>query len=164
MKLSQPRRKEFWKPEYCKPEYWKQKYCRLINYRLKNRLDKVYNSRYYHHHHIKPKSIYGKNSYLVVLTKFEHCVAHWYLCQYFKLKKDKYSYNKMNLAFMSLYGQCGYKLGNVKDSRLFNQRKSILEKNISIILSDRLTAIHSTTKQLQAASSKEAYGRISHVS
>ena len=159
MKLSEPKQKEHWKPDY-----WKQKYCRLIRYRLQNRLDKVYNGRYYHHHHIKPKSIYGKNSYMVVLTKFEHCVAHWYLRQYFKRKKDYYSYHKMDLAFMSLYGQCGYKLGNVKHSRLFNQRMLILEKNLSIVLSDRLTAIHSTAKQLQNASSKADNREICHVS
>lgn len=113
-------------------EYWKHKYFRIIRFRLKNRLDEVYNSRYYHHHHIKPKSIYGQNSYLVVLTKFEHCVAHWYLRQYFKYKKDNDSFNKMNSAFMSLYGQCGYKLGNVKHRRMFNHRKSILEKNLQM--------------------------------
>ena len=94
--------------------------------------------------------IYGKNSYMVVLTKFEHCVAHWYLRQYFKRKKDKASYHKMDLAFMSLYGQCGYRLGNIKHSRLFNHRMSILEKNLSIVLSERLSTIHSTTKQLPA--------------
>ena len=120
--------------EYRKPEYWKQKYCRLISFRLKNRLDKVYNGKYYHHHHIKPKSICGQNSYLVVLTKFEHCVAHYYLRQYFKCKKNKDSFNKMDLAFMSLYGQCGYRLGNTKHRKMFNQRKSILEKNMQLKL------------------------------
>ena len=115
-------------------ECFKQKYCRLIRFRLQNRLDKVYNSRFYHHHHIKPKSIYGQNSCLVLLTKFEHCVAHWYLRQYFRYTKDKDSFRKMDLAFMSLYGQCGYKLGNVKHRKLFNNRKSILEKNMQLKL------------------------------
>ena len=111
-------------------EYWKQKYCRLIRFRLQNRLDEVYDNDTQHHHHIKPKSIYGQNSYLVILTKFEHCVAHWYLRQYFKCKKDKNSFNKMNLAFISLYRICGYELGNVKHRKMFYHRKSILEKNL----------------------------------
>ena len=111
-------------------EYWKQKYCRLIRFRLQNRLDEVYDNDIYHHHHIKPKSIYGQNSYLVLLTAFEHCVAHWYLRQYFKYKKDKDSFHKMNLAFIGLYRHCGYELGNVEHRKMFNHRKSILEKNL----------------------------------
>ena len=111
-------------------EYWKQKYCRLIRFRLQNRLEEIYDNDVQQHHHIKPKSIYGQNNCLVLLTKFEHCVAHWYLRQYFKYTKDTDSFRKMNAAFMSLYGQCGYKLGNVKHRKMFNHRKSILEKNL----------------------------------
>lgn len=111
-------------------EYWKQKYGRIIRFRLKNRLDEVYDNDIYHHHHIKPKSIYGQNSYLVLLTAFEHCVAHWYLRQYFKYKNDKDSFHKMNLAFIGLYRQCGYELGNVEHRKMFNHRKSMLEKNL----------------------------------
>ena len=40
-------------------EYWKQKYFRIIRFRLQNRLDEVYDNDIQHHHHIKPKSIYG---------------------------------------------------------------------------------------------------------
>lgn len=101
----------------------------LIRFRLQNSLDKFYDGYLYHYHHIKPKSIYGPNDYLVILTVFEHCIAHWYLRQYYKYKNDKESFRKMNLAFMALYGQCGYQLGNVKHRKMFNSRKSILEKN-----------------------------------
>lgn len=129
MKSSELKSKEYWKPEY-----WKQKYCKLIRFRLENRLDRFYNSKYHHHHHIKPKSICGKNNWLIVLTKFEHCVAHYYLRQYFKCKKDKDSFNKMDLAFMALYGQCGFKLRNAKHRKMFFHRKSTLEKNMCLKL------------------------------
>ena len=118
--------------ELKRKEYWKLKYCKLICFRLRNKLDEVYNCRIHHRHHIKPKSICGKNSYLVILTVFEHCVAHWYLRQYFKCKKDKKSFTKMDLAFMGLYGQCGYRLGNVRHRKMFNYRKTLLEKNFQM--------------------------------
>ena len=135
MKTSEPKQKE-----YQKPDYWKQKYCRLISYRLKNRLDEVYDNDIQHHHHIKPKSIYGQNDYFVLLTVFEHCVAHWYLSKYFKYKNDKDSFRKMNVAFMSLFRQCGFELRNVEHYKMFNQRKSMLEKKINDMPSERLTA------------------------
>lgn len=113
-------------------EYWKQKYFRIIRFRLQNRLDEVYDNDIQHHHHIKPKSIYGQTNWLVLLTVFEHCVAHWYLRQYYKHKKDKDSFHKMNLAFIGLYRQCGYELGNIEHRRMFYHRKSILEKNFQM--------------------------------
>ena len=109
-------------------EYWKQKYLRIIRCRLQNRLDEVYDNDIQHHHHIKPKSIYGQTNQFVLLTVFEHCVAHWYLRQYYKYKKDKDSFRKMNLAFIGLYNLCGYQLGNVEHRKMFNNRKSMLEK------------------------------------
>ena len=113
-----------------KSECFKKKYCRLIRFRLQNRLEEIYDNDVQQHHHIKPKSIYGQNNCLVLLTKFEHCVAHWYLRQYFKYTKDTDSFRKMNAAFIGLYRQCGYELGNVEDCKSFNHRKSILEKNL----------------------------------
>ena len=121
-------------------EYWKQKYCRLIRFRLKNRLDEVYDDDIQHHHHIKPKSIYGQNDYIVLLTVFEHCVAHWYLCKYFKYKKDKDSFRKMNRAFLGLFRQCGFELRNVEHCKMFNHRKSMLEQKIDNMLTERLSA------------------------
>lgn len=115
-----------------KSEYFKNKYCRLIRFRLQNRLVEVYDDDIQHHHHIKPKSIYGPNSYLVLLTVFEHCVAHWYLKQYFKYKNNKDSFSKMNSAFIGLYRQCGYELGNVEDCKRFGHRRSILEKKLEL--------------------------------
>lgn len=121
------------KPSQLKKiEYWKKKYCKLIRFRLQNSLDEVYDADIYHYHHIKPKSIYGPNDYLVVLTVFEHCVAHWYLRQYYKYKNDKESFRKMNLAFMGLYEQCGYRLGNARHRKMFNYGKKLLEKNFKM--------------------------------
>ena len=81
------------KQDYVKSKdilYYKDMYKRLITYRLKNRLPEIFDNEVQQHHHIFPKSIFGQNNKVVLLTAFEHCLAHYYLFKMYKHagKKD----------------------------------------------------------------------------
>lgn len=112
------------------PVYWKTKYVNLLKYRIKNKLIEIDDIYIQQHHHIKPKSIYGENDYVILLTTFEHCLAHYYLRQMFKFNENHENFLKMNTAFISLYHFLGYD-STINSKRIFNFKKSQIEKEIS---------------------------------
>ena len=61
----------------------KKHYIKLVR-KAQNRM--LQNSEYCEKHHIFPKSIFGKNNYIVKLTLREHFVAHLLLWKYYKRK------------------------------------------------------------------------------
>lgn len=113
------------------PLYWKTKYVNLLKYRIKNKLIEIDDIYIQQHHHIKPKSIYGKNDYVILLTTFEHCLAHYYLRQMFKFKENHENFLKMNAAFISLYYFLGFD-STISSKRQFNFRKTRIEKGYEI--------------------------------
>lgn len=84
------------------------KYKRLLAYRLlsKNKLPEDGN----HKHHIIPKSVqrfYPNLSHLfditVILRPDEHAVAHYYLWQHYRLKKNNAAMRDMRAATLGLF-------------------------------------------------------------
>lgn len=110
--------------------YYKDMYKKLIAYRLKNRLPELFDNELQHHHHIYPKSIFGKNYNVVLLTVFEHCLAHYYLFKMYKCAGKKDETKKMGCAYNGLRLACGYQYDG-DGSKQFMYAKAKVEKMIS---------------------------------
>lgn len=110
--------------------YYKDMYKKLIIYRLKNRLQEIFDNEVQQHHHIFPKSIFGQNSKLVILTVFEHCLAHYYLFKMYKWAGKKDQTKKMANAYYGLRRECGYQ-HSVDGCIRFMHAKTKVEQIIS---------------------------------
>ena len=107
--------------------HYKDLYKRLILYRQKNKLKEIFDNEVQQHHHIFPKSIFGKNDKVVLLTAFEHCLAHYYLFKMYKWAGKKTEAKKMGSAYNSLRLTCGFPYG-VVGGKQFNHAKKSLEE------------------------------------
>ena len=110
--------------------HYKDMYKKLITYRLKNKLQEIFDNEVQQHHHIFPKSIFGQNDKIVLLTAFEHCLAHYYLFKMYKYAGKKDQTKKMACAYAKLRKTCGYQRG-VDDYIQFMRAKTDIEKMIS---------------------------------
>lgn len=109
--------------------HYKDMYKKLVTYRLKNILPEIFDNEMQQHHHIFPKSIFGKNDKVVLLTVFEHCLAHYYLFKMYKWADKKTETKKMAAAYYKLRLACGYQL-DISSCKQFNARKAKVEKMI----------------------------------
>ncbi len=84
---------------------------------------------YYENHHIFPKSIFGKNTFIVALTAKEHFIAHLLLYRIFLIRygKNKKQTHKMAAAFILMRNHKKQQIG----SRLYEQCKEILSLNMT---------------------------------
>lgn len=110
--------------------YYKDMYKKLIAYRLKNRLQEIFDNEVYQHHHILPKSIFGQNDKVVLLTVFEHCLAHYYLFKMYKCAGKKDETKKMGSAYNGLRLACGYQY-DADGSKRFMHAKTEIEKMLN---------------------------------
>ena len=109
--------------------HYKDMYKKLIAYRLKNRLPEIFDNEVYQHHHIFPRSIFGQNNKIVLLTTFEHCLAHYYLTKMYKYAGKKDQTKKMAAAYYGLRLDCGYQR-DTSSCKQFYARKAKIEKMI----------------------------------
>lgn len=108
------------------------RYLKLIKYRMLNKLDAIHKDELWHYHHIKPKSIFSQNDFTVLLTVFEHCLAHYYLWKLYKHKHEKEKANKMASAFISLFNN--YLRNDSYDMKSFYVAVHRLESQIDSVL------------------------------
>lgn len=111
------------------PVKWLALYKKLIKHRLTTPLEEIYDNEVYQHHHIYPKSIYGKNDKVVLLTVFEHCCAHYWLAKHYKSIGRLEDANKMFAAYAHLRSDCGISF-DVSGHKQFNQQRILLEKDL----------------------------------
>ena len=109
---------------------WLTLYKKLIKYRLTTPLEEIYDNEVYQHHHIYPKSIYGKNDKVVLLTLFEHCCAHYLLAKHYKSIGRLKDASKMFAAYASLRADCGISF-DIIGHKQFSYRRSLLEKRFN---------------------------------
>lgn len=108
---------------------WLTLYKKLIKHRLTTPLEEIYDNEVYQHHHIYPKSIYGKNDKVVLLTVFEHCCAHYWLAKHYKSVGRLENANKMFAAYAHLRADCGISF-DVSGHKQFSQQRMLLEKDL----------------------------------
>jgi hypothetical protein len=100
-------------------------YCNLIR-KAENRIQP---EGYTEKHHTFPKSIFGKNNRVVVLTAREHYVAHALLEKIFIKRYGLYGYYTKKM----IHAHCMMKSGNYYNSYLYEfariRRSVIMEKN-----------------------------------
>lgn len=112
------------------PGKWLTLYKKLIKHRLTSPLEEIYDNEVYQHHHIYPKSIYGKNDKVVLLTVFEHCCAHYWLAKHYKSVGRIEDANKMLAAYAGLRADyCGIGF-DVEGHKQFSHRRTMLEKDL----------------------------------
>lgn len=112
------------------PGKWLTLYKKLIKHRLTSPLEEIYDNEVYQHHHIYPKSIYGKNDKVVLLTVFEHCCAHYWLAKHYKSVGRIEDANKMLAAYAGLRADyCGIGF-DVEGHKQFSYRRTMLEKDL----------------------------------
>ena len=111
------------------PGKWLTLYKKLIRRRLTSPLEEIYDNEVRQHHHIYPKSIYGKNDKVVLLTVFEHCCAHYWLAKHYKSAGRLEDANKMFAAYAHLREDCGIGF-DVDGHRQFSYRRTLLEKDL----------------------------------
>ena len=111
------------------PGKWLTLYKKLIKHRITTPLEEIQDNEVYQHHHIFPKSIYGKNDKVVLLTIFEHCCAHYWLAKHYKSIGRLKDAKKMFAAYAHLRAACGIDFDIIGHKR-FNYRRSLLEKNL----------------------------------
>lgn len=112
------------------PGKWLALYKKLIKHRLTTPLEEIYDNEVYQHHHIYPKSIYGKNDNVVLLTVFEHCCAHYWLAKHYKSVGRLEDANKMFAAYANLRADCGISF-DINGHRQFNHRQVLLQKTLT---------------------------------
>ena len=108
---------------------WLTLYKKLIKHRLTTQLEEIYDNEVYQHHHIYPKSIYGKNDKVVLLTIFEHCCAHYWLAKHYKSIGRLEDANKMFAAYANLRADCGIGF-DIIGHKQFSYSRSLLEKDL----------------------------------
>jgi hypothetical protein len=100
------------------------KICQKTKNRLKNK-DEIYEK-----HHVFPKSIYGKNSFLINLTVREHYIAHRLLLKAFILRygENHYKTAKMAMAVHKMiYRISKFILNPITNSRMYEiARKAVV--------------------------------------
>lgn len=111
------------------PDKWLSLYKKLIKHRLTTPLEEIYDNEVYQHHHIYPKSIYGKNDKVVLLTVFEHCCAHYWLAKHYKSVGRLEDANKMFAAYAHLRADCGISF-DVSGHKQFSQQRMLLERDL----------------------------------
>ena len=112
------------------PSKWLTLYKKLIKHRLTTPLEEIYDNEVYQHHHIYPKSIYGKNDKVVLLTVFEHCCAHYWLAKHYKSVGRLEDANKMLAAYAGLRTDyCGIGF-DVEGHKQFSYWRTRLEKDL----------------------------------
>jgi hypothetical protein len=87
----------------------------------------------YEKHHVFPKSIYGKNNYIVKLTPREHYIAHALLCKIFIKRygtKDKKSV-KMIRAFWFMHSNSPRQSKRYVNSRMYEILKTLHKKSMA---------------------------------
>lgn len=109
---------------------WLTLYKKLIKYRITSPLEEISDNEVYHHHHICPKSIYGKNDNVVLLTVFEHCCAHYWLAKHYKSIGRLADAKKMFAAYAHLRADCGISF-DINGHRQFNHRQVLLQKTLT---------------------------------
>ena len=105
-------------------------YKNLIRYRLKNPLKEIGDNEVQQHHHILPKSIFGQNDKIILLTISEHCLAHYYLWKMYNLARKEENASKMCSAFNSLKLACGIP-GGIAGMKQFYYMKNQIEKTFA---------------------------------
>lgn len=111
------------------PGKWLALYKKLIKYRLTSPLEEICDNEVYQHHHIYPKSIYGKNDKVVLLTVFEHCCAHYWLAKHYKSVGRLEDANKMFAAYAHLRADCGISF-DISGHKQFSQQRILLERDL----------------------------------
>jgi len=104
-------------------------YVNLVK-KAKNRIVDLQN---YEKHHVFPKSIYGKNDYVVKLTLREHYIAHALLCKIFIKRygsKDRRS-AKMIRAFWFMHSVGPRQSARYINSRLYETSKKLHRESMS---------------------------------
>lgn len=118
------------KVSHMKSGKWLTLYKKLIKHRMTSPLEEINDNEVYHHHHIYPKSIYGKNDNIVLLTVFEHCCAHYWLAKYYKSVGRLDDAKKMFAAYSHLRADCGISF-DISGHRQFSRRQMSLQKNLT---------------------------------
>lgn len=111
------------------PSKWLTLYKKLIKHRLTTPLEEIYDNEVYQHHHIYPKSIYGKNDKVVLLTVFEHCCVHYWLAKHYKSVGRLEDANKMFAAYAHLRADCGISF-DVSGHKQFSRQRMLLERDL----------------------------------
>lgn len=118
------------KASYLKSSKWLTLYKKLIKHRMETSLEEINDNEVYHHHHIYPKSIYGKNDNVVLLTVFEHCCAHYWLAKYYKSVGRLDDAKKMFAAYVTLRKDCGISF-DISGHKQFSHGQMLLQKRLT---------------------------------